>query len=284
MVKKLFIVIAFVLCSCTNDYLGMIMPSTIVEKRFEQSIANNKEIVLTSTSDDYRVYIGSDVHIVNTANNLKQLITAERNDPKAIASIILGDFVTKKGTMHIAKEAMKFDSNIQAKNDTVFTVVGNHDTYFNQWSDYLKLFNSSTYYFSVKTPNAYDLFIILDSANGTLGHSQMEWLKQVLKEKRSSYRHCIIGTHSNFFRNYVPLMLSGNYTMEETLEFTNLASTNKVDVVFQGHHHGKDFIQYDKVEYILIETLQDEEKDAGYLVVNISDKITYDSKKIATAK
>lgn len=282
MVKNItYITAALILASCTNDYSGMIINSSIgVEQRFKESIAYNSEIVLTAPSDDYRIYVGADVHVQETANNLKQMITKERNDTKAVASLVLGDFVTNKGTMHIAKDAMRFDPDTQVQNDTVFTVVGNHDLYFNQWRDYKKHFNSSAYYFSIQTPNARDLYIILDSANGSLGRAQTEWLRELLSQKRSTYRHCIIGTHTNLFRNYIPLMMSGNFTLEETYDFLHLASSYGVDLVLQGHHHGKDELSYDNVDYVLVETIQDAESEAGYTIVNISDTVTCDFLKI----
>ena len=49
-------------------------------------------------------------------------------------------------------------------------VAGNHDICFSQWPQYIETFKTSTYYFIVATPNGQrDLYIMFDSADGTVG-------------------------------------------------------------------------------------------------------------------
>ena len=66
-----------------------------------------------------------------------------------------------------------------------FLIAGNHDLFFNGWKEFYSRFGSSTYLFTVKTPDATDLFICLETGGGTLGDKQLEWLINILQTIRS---------------------------------------------------------------------------------------------------
>ena len=133
-------------------------------------------------------------------------------------STILGDITDQIGGLQIA-----YDSINNNKGDATMRILaGNHDTYFDQWSEYYELFGSSTYFFVVKTPTTSDLFIALETASGTLGKLQKKWLEDTLKEKRSQHRYCFILTHTNFFDTDLSQFPSGNFPLEETAFLTNI--------------------------------------------------------------
>ena len=75
-------------------------------------------------------------------------------------------------------------------NDPGFVIVGNHDLFYDAWDAWLQTFHTSTYYYYVQTPSFKDIYIMLDSANGTLGEKQSAWLEDVLSNQRSGCRHC----------------------------------------------------------------------------------------------
>lgn len=261
------------------DLTGLVSPGSIsVNQRFEQSMAWNEThhpLVLNVPVDDYQVYVCTDLHTENTTDNLKKFLNLERNDATAFFSIILGDLINVKGAMPAVYNALLFDSATQQSPDTVFTIAGNHDLYHNQWEDYKRYFGTSSYYLTVQTPNAKDLYIFLDSGSGTLGKEQLKWLKNLLKEKRNSYRNCVVCSHVNLFRTNGAIISSGNFTMEETYEICDILSENRVDFCLQGHHHSREIIDFNNVTYLLVETMQDAASDPGFLIIQHQQKISY---------
>ena len=97
---------------------------------------------------------------------------ADINCPFAIH---LGDLINAKDNYPRFFQAMavKPDKPVIGKElgDTVFYTLGNHDLYFNQWEEYKKYIPTSTYWFDTRTKEGklLDLFICLDSGEGTLG-------------------------------------------------------------------------------------------------------------------
>ena len=181
---SILVIIVFVACEKYDIQGFFISPSKErVNERFEQSIAYNEhhqnDTIITTAQENYSFLVASDIHVKSTAKNLALFIDNVSKDKNSLYAIILGDITDQKGGLQIAYDTIENHKS----NAIIRTVVGNHDTYFNQWSEFYSLFGSSTYYFIVKTPTTSDLFITLDSSSGTLGKKQMEWLKQILKEK-----------------------------------------------------------------------------------------------------
>ena len=127
----------------------------------------------------------------------------------------------------------------------MYYAAGNHDQYFG-WSLYYDRFGSSTYSFTITTPNYKDLYIVLETGSSTLGKNQYNWLVEQLY-KRNNYRYCIIITHSNFtyqgFKN-------GVFTQEETIILYDLFTKNNVNMVISGHSHQENDVTIENVRYI----------------------------------
>lgn len=280
MVKKLFYFILLIAStSCNIDWLGFVSPtSDTVEQRFSQSIAWNNTHplpqILTPT-DNYSFYVGTDIHTEKTVTNLTRFITDMRNDSAAYFGFLIGDLVNEPDAFHTFARALEFDTLTQLKNDTIFTTVGNHDLYFEQWNDYKTYFGTATYWFEVKTPNFQDLFISLDTGNGTLGISQLKWLREILASKRSNYRHCIVFSHTNLFKQDNSQFPTSNMPIEETLEITDLMQKNKVNLFLQGHDHNREITHYKGVLYIIVDALRDDSDNAFYMIATCSDNVDY---------
>ena len=189
------IIVAISCVACDKyDFQGFfVSPSKErVNKRFEQSIEYNEkhlnDTLIATQNENYRFYVASDVHVKTTAEHLALFIDIASNDKQSLYTAILGDITDQIGGLQIAYDTIENHKTTSI----VRTVAGNHDIYFDQWAEYFNLFGSSTYYFIVKTPTASDLFIALDSSSGTLGKKQMDWLHQILEEKRSQHRNCVI--------------------------------------------------------------------------------------------
>ncbi len=267
-----------VLSSCDIDWTGFVAPpSDTANQRFEQSLAWNETHGYTQLSvptDDYKFYVGTDIHTEATADNLTAMITAMRNDNKAHFALLLGDLVHGKGNYPTFIKALEFNAATQAQNDTVFATLGNHDLYFDQWKEYEKYWHTATYYFVVNTPNFSDLFISLDTGSGTLGDKQLAWLKNILQTQGKNRRHIVVYTHTNLFKTDNTGFPTSNMAIEETFEITSILQQYSVDLHLSGHNHFRHDTRYRDVRYITIDALKDENPNPFYMTASVSDEIS----------
>ena len=268
----LFVAVAIFIAGCDKyDIQGFfIAPSKErVNKRFEQSIEYNQnhlnDTLIISNQEDYTFLAAADFHVKTTAINLAKYTKITNTNSDVLFSTILGDITDQLGGLQIA-----YDSINNNKGDATMRILaGNHDTYFDQWSEYYKLFGSSTYFFVVKTPTTSDLFIALETASGTLGKSQQKWLEDILEEKRSQHRYCFILTHTNFFDTELSQFPSGNYSLEETAFLTHIFDQYDVSLIINGHDHTYDYIELDGIRYLTLEDAQDLDNEPTYFSINV---------------
>lgn len=269
--KKAFVllpVLCVLLSSCIKeaDFSGFIRSTDRVEERFQQSMAWNqshsyKNIVCPS--DDYKLLITADVHIggPKTHQNLLSFVNRAKL-PDIAAAVYVGDLATGRES-----DITLFQSLLPSDSITPnFVMVGNHELYFDGWKAFYNLFGSSTYYFTITTPNKKDLFICLDSGGGTHGESQLAWLKEMLEKLRSQYDRCIVFSHSNLFRTHHTASTSP--TMDELFVLLDIFETYKVDMVITGHDHKRDIKQLGNIQYIVLDALRDDAKNASYMLLH----------------
>lgn len=275
--KKLALILLLVSSvSCGKlDLVNMFLPlSTDVNKRVEQSLEWNKGAGVTTLSvpeDTYRFYACSDIHLEETRPaNFSSMIEKEKADEKSAFYLVLGDLLFGKDHMEWVSEIMDAPGN-----DPGFIIAGNHDIFYDGWAQWKDLFHSSTYYFFVQTPSAKDIYIMLDSANGTLGEKQLDWFRDVLENQRPGCRHCFVCVHTNFFRTDASQLPSTNFTLEETYTLTSLFSKSSVDFVLGGHDHFRDVSTYDGVTYITLDQIKDGTDNASYMVFDTGQDIDY---------
>ena len=201
------------------DIAGMVVNRSDTEERVADWLdynAQNSEPVIENVPDEYCIYSTSDSHysdrdgfeLQGPKDRLYKYVTVERNDPKAIFSLLVGDLANQSGEAGYrrADSSMRFNAETQVKNDPCFPVLGNHDLYYDCAKFYKQYFHTSTYTVTVKTVGGFkDLYIFLDSGNGTHGKRQLEWLEEKLSH-RKDYRHCFVISHNWLFRT------SYNYT------------------------------------------------------------------------
>jgi len=160
-----------------------------------------------------------------------------------------------------------------------FCLIGNHDLYRDGWNQFFSRFGSSSYLFVISTPAAEDMFICLDTANGTLGGAQLNWIKEVLKSKRHNYRHCLIFTHNNFLleRHTESSALS----VEELDVLMELFTESKVDMEISGHDHKHAVGILGNTTYLIMDALEDGLDNSGYLRINVKKgNVEYQFKSI----
>lgn len=294
--KKHLILIAaatMVLAASCNrlDIAGLVVNRSDTEERVADWLDynnQNKTIVIGNAPDEYRVYSCSDSHyaerdsIVSQGANdrLYHYITAERNDPQAVFAIHAGDMVNESGEtgFRMTKAAIEFNPETQAKHDSCFLVIGNHDVYYDCAEYFKQYFHTSTYTVTVKTVGGFqDLYIFLDSGNGTHGQRQLEWLEEQLS-RRADYRHCMVISHNWLFRtsyNYTTTP-AANLPQDEQYAFMDLMSRSNVDMVIMGHFHMREQRQFGGVQYVMTDNLNEDEVTPSYLVVNVGEKVRYE--------
>ena len=271
------------------DIPGMVINRSDTEERVADWLdynAQNEMPVIENAPDEYCIYSTSDAHcsdrddyeLQGDKDRLYKYVTTERNDPNALFSLLVGDIANQSGEAGYrrADSSLRYNAVTQAENDPCFTVLGNHDLYYDCAKYYKQYFHTSTYTIVVKTVGGFqDLYILLDSGNGTFGQRQTEWLKEQL-EHRGDYRHCFVISHNWLFRtsyNYTTTP-AANLPQDEQYAFMDLMSRNNVDMVIMGHFHMREQRQFGGVHYIMTDNLNDGGKPS-YLVVNVGEKVTY---------
>ncbi len=293
--KKITYIILTVclLTGCTKgnfDWAGMWNgQSPYTNVRFDHSMEYNQTHpfkTIPVSQNNYRIYVCTDTHIDSTNRNLTKFVNLYHHDPNCPIAIHLGDMVNADGNYPKMIEAWYADDRTdKSKWDTLFPVVGNHDIYYGQWTEYRKYFGTATYWFDTQGPSGekLDLFIVFDSSNGTLQTKQMKWLKNVLQTKsKEGYRHIIAVTHTNLFFPYSAHGSGANagFALEETYEIADLLAKNKIEMYWCGHEHARELYKFNGIEFITVSTLQDPVSPAYYMVVEMGENISYHFEKI----
>lgn len=266
---------------------GMFNGSSVrADKRFKESMTYNERVGYThlTVPENYRVYICTDTHVDSTTYNLKQFVRQFKSDPLCPFALHLGDLVNEKNNHEkfftaIADVAKEFPMH----KDTMFYAVGNHDLYFNQWESYKRFIPTSTYWFDTRTADGklLDLFICLDSSEGTIGIEPMNWLRRTLEQKsQENYRHIIVFTHTHMFKKDDSQGHTSNFPLEETYDLTALFSKYHVDMYWSGHDHCREFTDYGGVTYIVLDTMQDPAEKPFYMIANMSKNLHVDFEPI----
>lgn len=286
---SLLLVLVFFLTACGPDarldLVGMFAgTSPTINKRFEQSRIYNKQAgfaTLKAMSDDYHVYVCTDTHITETRTRFEHFVDTYRADLLCPVAVHLGDIIDAKTEFAHVEEVLErhwISSILPTKPDTLMAVCGNHDIYFKLWDKYINTFKTSSYYFIVETPRGkQDLFIVYDSADGTVGSKQLKWLEELLQWADSQdFRHIVACTHTHFFKRDGSQGLTSNYTIEETYTLLNLFTHFGVDMVWSGHDHSREITQVKDMTCIVVDSMKDTDKKPHYMLVTMGDKIDYE--------
>jgi predicted phosphodiesterase len=231
-------------------------------QRFLQSMEWNNDhpyCEIDVPDDDYFLVLAGDIHVGGTINLDKFIKIAIST--KASAVVMAGDLTTGQG-----KDYAEFEKHLPIPELLpAFLIAGNHDLFNNGWMEFNNRFGSSSYLFTIKTPKASDLYICLETGGGTLGNKQLDWLRNILQNQRSDYRHCVIITHNNFFRTRHTD--STNPEVEELQVLLELFTKSKVDMVITGHDHMRDVAEFGNTKYIIMDAMKDGLSNAGYFKI-----------------
>jgi predicted phosphodiesterase len=263
----IFILLCASLSSCDKfEMRGFVTGHESANDRFVESMewnADHPNQNIDVNSEDYSIFVMGDSHVGGTEN--LDFFLGEATAANASAAVMVGDITTGH-----AEDFQTFHQHLpEADVLRTFQITGNHDLYFNGWKEFYRLFGSSTYFFSVVTPEAMDLYICLDSGSGTLGSKQLDWFKAVLRTERNAYRHCVVFTHNNIFR--IRHTTSTNPFIEEVRMLAELSIEFQIDMLITGHDHKKNEVTFGNTLHITMDALQDISNDPGYSRINVTD-------------
>jgi len=275
---------AILLASCESfDFAGAFNgTSPHVDSRFDTSMSwnNSKGYPCLTLPSTYKFYLCTDTHVEPGKDSyLKRFVADYKSDAKCSFAIHLGDLVQGKGNFDLFKSDVSLNpEGYEVGKDTLFTVAGNHDLYFDQWGYYVRDWHTSSYIVETKsaeTGKKLDLLIFLDSGSGTLGENQTSWLKYILQNNAPGHRHILVFTHTNLFQINFEQGATGNYPLEETYELSSLLADYGVEFVLMGHDHNWYDIVFGNVRYISVSALKDGFNDAEYMIFNIGSSISF---------
>ena len=264
----------------TLDMAGMFSPNgpTIAE-RFAQSMQYNEsvgEIHLNMGADNYTVYACSDSHITRKQHaHLDMFVNTYEAAPGPKLALHLGDLIDAQNNFPCADSVLHVGG--RAIDDTLFIAVGNHDVYFKQWDIYRSYFKTSVYWFDTNNGDKkLDLFICLDTAEGTLGPDQMNWLKSLLAEKsQEGYRRIIVFTHTHMWKLDGSQGHTSNMAIEETYELTTLLARYGVEFMCSGHQHSRQSVIFKGVNYLVLDACKDTETGLSYMTVDMGENAIF---------
>ena len=263
------------------DMIGMFAGSSpTIDQRFEQSMQYNQQAgyaTIHALSDNYRVYVCTDTHIHKTRTRWEYFVGTYHADSLCPVAVHLGDIIDATTDFAYVEDVLK-STIFPTKSDTLMAVCGNHDIYFKQWEKFIKAFKTSSYYFVVTTPTGKkDLFVVFDSADGTVGSKQLDWLRETLTwAGKQDFRHIVACTHSHFFKRDNSQGHTSNYTLEETYALLNLFTQHGVEMIWSGHDHSREITQVKGMTCIVVDSMKDEDKEPYYMLVTMGEKIDYE--------
>ena len=258
--------------TCCNhlEIRGLFVASSDgVQSRFEQNLEINPDLNAGTieAGENYMFYVATDPHIDKTHMNLDIFNDAFRNDSDASFGVLLGDCTDVRDNLPSYLEALAYYPERHAFDYKIFHVLGNHDIFFKGWDDFKEKIGPSVYWFEVIFPGGKDLYMTLDTANGTLGSRQTRWFKEFMENNRATYRHCIILTHTNLFYTDNSQTSSGNMPIEESYSLIDFLGRHDVSLVLQGHDHYREDITFQDVRYAVVGAIKDKSTEPEYLKV-----------------
>lgn len=206
----------------------------------------------------------TDLHFDNNDPELR-LLDPEDNFNVFLTYVnkIQCDKVIVTGDVAEAEENIQTIANkLQGLCGNLIYVAGNHDP-----KDGFKMFNQKKPYF-IEYMEEF-LVIFLDSGKGIIGHEQLQWLNDLLKDNK---KDILIFMHH-------PVLDCGNTVMDRMFPLINRSEVysllqnvrNKV-YIFSGHYHWEQEVQSGNIkQYVTPSLLYQLDKNADFLRVGSTD-------------
>jgi hypothetical protein len=252
-------------CEYHLDVTGVAGTDVPIRDRFLDSqewTAVNGEYEIVTDTTFYSFFVAGDTH-VGSIVNLEQMLQKAVED-RAVGVSIAGDVSTGR-----EEDIVRADSILNAYPQVpAFVIPGNHDLYFGGWETFFALFGPSVYTVTIRSEDAQDMFLFLDSGSGTLGVDQLAWLEELLEEERTAFRYVIVITHLNLVNNR--LTGSTGPLNEEVVMLFDLFTEHDVQMVIQGHDHRRYETSFGTTTYITLDALKDGDPNASFLELQVN--------------
>ncbi len=244
MKKLTALVLPFLFAACNVDVLG-IFGTTDVDQRFNDSMQSPPPSAVSVTATNFSILVLSDEHVYYGSNeNFVRLTNFIEADDRLM--ILCGDNVQNGRE----SDFLALKDYLTMTGLPYYLTPGNHDIYNGGWQYFNNVFGRDCY--SVSTGKV--RLICLDSASGTLGGLQRQWLENTFAAATEPV--IVVFTHFEFFRNGITELQQ--YTdPEEVLYLMNLFETHGVDIVLTGHSHVYDDRTINGVRYITADDFVD---------------------------
>lgn len=236
MSKTTFTLLTFFLIGCVSR--------TVSDERFRdsQAIAGPTLNVSLADSNQFSFAIVGDLHVANQdTSRFQRILTAAQAEADSFI-VLLGDIVDKGERADIVAVRSAIVNAGYA--DKYLPVIGNHDIFSDGWGYYKELNGGSHY--SVTIGNS--RFIALDTADGTVGKEQYDWLRNELKHSGS--------TNTFLLSHYLPV-IPGQRTYlklaneDEAVRMMRLATNFGVRAWLGAHYHSYITEQIEGVDYVV---------------------------------
>jgi predicted phosphodiesterase len=236
--------------ACDVDLAGLFVSSE-PDERFESRdtfrFLSPADLSLTLPSE-YSFLVVSDTHIRGgNAYGLEKIPeTAAAGGDKFVA--VTGD-ITQNGRREDLERFIGIAESLRAIGVPCYPVIGNHDVYSGNWSNWRDLIGSSTY--RVGGPGSSTTLFVLDSANASLGRDQIDWLVEGLK---SAGPRVFVFTHANPFTEEITDIeqITDNRERARLLSLLD----GRCEALFSGHVHNRIVRKAGGVNYITLEDYQ----------------------------
>lgn len=214
------------------------------DERFRESSQLSAPVLTITPADpqNFTFAMVGDLHIGGTdTDRFRRILQAAQAEGDSFV-VLLGDIADKgEAESFLAAQAALKDYGFENK---VISIVGNHDIFGDGWPAYRNVWGPS--HFSADVGNS--RFIALDSADGTLGVEQFDWLLEQLG--RSPLSHTFILSH------YMPVVPGQRTYLRlanqlEAERLMSLASKKSVTGLFGGHYHSFCKEKIAEVDYVV---------------------------------
>ncbi len=227
-VRLLPLLLLSLICSCTLDGWGWLWSSDVDDRfRDNQSLTAPADL---APAGDFSFIVIADTHVFagkDTASVFSDLQSRLDMGPTGDRFVLVCGDVSQNGAR---ADLETFASQSAGLGIPVYSVPGNHDLYRGGWPNYRDVLGRSMYTFSAGPLRV----IAIDSANGTLGAPQREWLEGTLAGRSETY--CVTFTHFELFSDLITETQQWT-DIGEAYSLMNLLETSDVSYHFTGHSH-----------------------------------------------
>jgi len=223
--------------SCTN--FGITQLQDRVADNFSGLVSHPGDIDPAGANSFSFMVIG-DTHIGSPQGEVMNTMAGIAESAGDAFVIVAGD-ISHGG---LDGEFTQFKTVMDTHGMTWRTAIGNHDIFFGGWSRYRTSIGRSIYSFNADNVH----FIMLDSANGSLGEQQLQWFEADLMA--NTRPHVVVVTHFPPWNG----RFASIYRMsseEEAAVLKDICHRYGVDYVFAGHYHGSEETELGGVKYIV---------------------------------